>query len=308
MPFGGKSLKLAPAIILFLLSLILVPNLIAQTPEIIINISDTTGYPGETSFITVYLTNYNDSISGFGIRFILDRSDIISFRPEVDTSGMLTSGWEFIYPQLLNNDPLDFQVIGIANTYSPSFITPPIPPHQTPQPLIRIPVDIADLPDTAFNRQVTLDIGVDLAYLEFVTEDYRTIGLLTDTLVDTLWYACNSWQEDSCLFWMEVAGPPADSMYIDSTVIGWLDTTVIIVDDGSMTALVPTCGDMNGNIDVDIADITRLISHLYLGGEPPVCMRAANVNGSPDGTVDISDITRLIQFLYMNGDDLECPE
>ncbi|MFZ5979808.1 MAG: dockerin type I repeat-containing protein [Candidatus Zixiibacteriota bacterium] len=307
MPFGEKSLKLFRGLILGVLFFIAATPLLAQTPELDIKISDTTGYPGESSLLTVYLTNYTESISGFGIRFSLNRDDIIYFRPEFDTAGTLTSGWEIIYPRLISDDSLDYYILAISNAFSPPEIVPPIPPHQTPQPLIRVPVYLADVPDTAVNRQVSVDIKIDLDNMEFVSADYRTIGLLTDTLVDTLWYNCEAWQSDSCLIWLETVGPPADSMYIDSNVIGWLDTMLINVSPGSITALVPTCGDLNGNLDVDIADITRLISYLYLDGERPVCLRAANVNGTPDGTVDIADITRLIQFLYMNGVDLACP-
>ncbi|MBN1212805.1 MAG: M4 family metallopeptidase [candidate division Zixibacteria bacterium] len=67
------------------------------------------------------------------------------------------------------------------------------------------------------------------------------------------------------------------------------------------------CGDIdNSGGEPDISDITRVISHLYLGGAPLDYPAAANVDGSPDGTIDISDITYLIRYLYMGGSDLIC--
>ena len=67
------------------------------------------------------------------------------------------------------------------------------------------------------------------------------------------------------------------------------------------------CGDVdNSGGEPDIADISAVISFLYLGGSTPVFPAAANVNGSLDGTVDITDVTYLIRFLYMSGPQLVC--
>jgi len=67
------------------------------------------------------------------------------------------------------------------------------------------------------------------------------------------------------------------------------------------------CGDVNNSgSEPDIADITFLISFLYLSGPAPTYMNAADVNNS-GGEPDISDITGIISFLYLNGPDLDCP-
>ena len=61
-------------------------------------------------------------------------------------------------------------------------------------------------------------------------------------------------------------------------------------------------GDANcSGGELDIADITALISYLYIEpiGEPDVDPYAGNVNG--EGEIDISDITYLISFLYLDG-------
>ncbi|MFZ5981122.1 MAG: hypothetical protein ACOYVF_10865, partial [Candidatus Zixiibacteriota bacterium] len=60
-------------------------------------------------------------------------------------------------------------------------------------------------------------------------------------------------------------------------------------------------GDLTGDHVVDIADITRMISWLYLDGAYPLWPAwRANVNG--DYHYDISDITFLINYLYLSGD------
>jgi len=67
------------------------------------------------------------------------------------------------------------------------------------------------------------------------------------------------------------------------------------------------CGDVNhSGGEPDISDITAMIAFLYLGGDDLEYPEAANVNGSPDGTIDITDITHLIRFMYMDGTPLTC--
>ena len=60
-------------------------------------------------------------------------------------------------------------------------------------------------------------------------------------------------------------------------------------------------GNANGNLPVNILDITHLISYLYKGGPAPI--RYATCSGDPDCncTVNILDITALISFLYKGG-------
>ncbi|MDD5427406.1 MAG: M4 family metallopeptidase [candidate division Zixibacteria bacterium] len=100
---------------------------------------------------------------------------------------------------------------------------------------------------------------------------------------------------------------PSDNMKLRFEVSDLGDGSVVeaAIDAVSVSAgrcLRYICGDADNSGDLpDIADITFIISYLYLDGDPPFYMQAANVDGSPDGTIDISDITYLIRFLYMQG-------
>jgi hypothetical protein len=66
------------------------------------------------------------------------------------------------------------------------------------------------------------------------------------------------------------------------------------------------CAGATGNIDgdpadqVDIADISMLIGHLFIDFRPLNCAAEANIDGDPDGTVDIADLSGLIDYLYIN--------
>ena len=50
--------------------------------------------------------------------------------------------------------------------------------------------------------------------------------------------------------------------------------------------------------DVDIADLSRLIDHLYLSQQPLCCSVEANTDN--EAGIDISDLTRLIDYLYIS--------
>jgi hypothetical protein len=65
------------------------------------------------------------------------------------------------------------------------------------------------------------------------------------------------------------------------------------------------CGDANNDENVNIFDITHIISYLYLDGSPPDPIESADVNN--DGTVNIFDVTYLISYLYLGGPEPGCP-
>jgi hypothetical protein len=71
------------------------------------------------------------------------------------------------------------------------------------------------------------------------------------------------------------------------------------------TEITWICGDVNGDSDINIFDVTHLISFLYQGGPPPPVTDAADVNN--DGDVSIFDATYLISFLYKDGPAPNCP-
>lgn len=75
---------------------------------------------------------------------------------------------------------------------------------------------------------------------------------------------------------------------------------------------LPCCLGGVGNIDcdqaesVDIADLTRLVDHLFLTFVPLCCDVEANVDGIPG--VDIGDLTQLVDHLFLSFQPLpSCP-
>jgi plastocyanin len=68
----------------------------------------------------------------------------------------------------------------------------------------------------------------------------------------------------------------------------------------------PCCTGTTGNIDcdidanVDIADLSAIVDHLYISLLPLCCDKAANIDGSVDGNIDIADLSALVDYLYIN--------
>ncbi|MFH2036835.1 MAG: M6 family metalloprotease domain-containing protein [Candidatus Zixiibacteriota bacterium] len=75
--------------------------------------------------------------------------------------------------------------------------------------------------------------------------------------------------------------------------------------DGAGDACSYVCGDANGSGDLNILDITFLISYLYKDGPIPDPAEAGDVNGN--GVMNILDITYMIAYLYKGGPEPICP-
>lgn len=72
-------------------------------------------------------------------------------------------------------------------------------------------------------------------------------------------------------------------------------------------------GGLTGNADCsddgnrNLADITRLIDHVYISKLALCCESVGNVDGSSDGNVNLADITRLIDHVYISkGETASC--
>jgi hypothetical protein len=68
--------------------------------------------------------------------------------------------------------------------------------------------------------------------------------------------------------------------------------------------VISNCGDVNGDLNYNIFDVTHLISYLYKDGAPPYYHYHADVNGN--GYINIFDVTGMIANLYTGGDPLTC--
>jgi hypothetical protein len=94
------------------------------------------------------------------------------------------------------------------------------------------------------------------------------------------------------------ASPCAPAHNTCNVLIGALDISCLCCPD--------TTGDINISGQVDLTDLSALVSYLTGGGFVPPCMDAANINAV--GIVDVSDLSALVSYLTGDGYVLaNCP-
>jgi hypothetical protein len=264
------------------------------------------GYPNQqNAIIPVFVENFSDSVSGFLIWIQLNRPDMIYFNGTtddlIDTSGTLISGWNYVNARSVGGTGHDIQIVGLASGIPPQPYVAPFGPQSGEIPLVKIKADVYDVPDTASDRFAELFVTKNFSAFQFSDQAGQMIGLKYDTLYDTSWFQCQQWapppNDTICLSWMQVAGPPADSITVDTSLVPTLDTNMVIIMSGLF--VIHQCGDANGNGTINILDGTFLINYLYRQGPPPPALLAGDANGN--GLVNILDVTFLIEFLYRGG-------
>jgi hypothetical protein len=238
-----------------------------------------------------------------------DRPDVTSFNWFIDTVGTLIGGWESVYSQNFDGWSTNSFVQAQADLPDPQEYTPGIAPQAGETPLFYLVVTVYGLDDTLPDQTVKYFTNKIHPFCPIFFNLWgEPVGITPDTVCDSVYFRCLYWIDDTiCLEWEQTQFPPYDSAAYECDHILVVDTNVVKVYNGSVTVLLSTCGDVNGNGDIDISDITALISFLYLHGDSPPVLRVANLDGSLDGTIDISDITYIIAALYIDHRELVCP-
>lgn len=299
--FNPRKIRIFMALIFFLI--LSLSSSVSGQDSLTLNfwIGTTSGYPNQQDVaIPLFLQNPSDSIAGFLIQIILNRPDMIVFQGTtadlIDTAGTLVSGWSYINANSLGGTGHDIRIVALASTF-PGPIVPPIVPQSGNVPLIKIKADVLNVPDTTSDRFAFLHIDNDLDAFQFSDQYGQMIGLTYDTIYDTSWYRCNTWQGTTCLNWIRVAGPPADSISVDTSVAPVLDTNMVDIIDGLF--VIHQCGDANGNGTINILDGTYILSYLYQQGPPPPALLAGDADGND--SINILDVTYLINYLFKGG-------
>lgn len=264
--------------------------------------------------ICIDSTNVSDSVS-INPAYEFDWFTVDSFLNmigHIDTTNTRISGWQVITARSLIGQPYDLFIQAWSD-----WPTPPQGPHGIgPQygitPLFRLIADVKALTNCDSVRTVNIDIVDNFNHLQwfyFYDNGGDPIGIIGDSTVDTIWLICNSWQQNQCQEWVVL--PDSLSSVADSFTVLWdefsrLDTSSVYIDGGSLTALKPSCGDVNINGTVNIIDVTYLNGYLYAGGPPPPLPSVADVSSNSDNLLNILDVTRLLDYLYKGGAPLAC--
>ena len=97
----------------------------------------------------------------------------------------------------------------------------------------------------------------------------------------------------------------------DITTYTVLATDDNIVNDSAFSLVVTgeaapwTCGDANGDSNVNILDVVYIINYKYKSGPAPYPLNSADADNS--GTINILDVVYLINFKYKSGPAPNCP-
>ena len=256
------------------------------------------------------MSNYADTVAGFVLQLYTDRPDLIQFGLDIDRKGTLTERWEFVESNHLDGDLSNLRLVGLANLPAPPQ-TAGIPPQPGGVPLVKFFVHVLDIPESAGDRtaRIIIEHG-SLVDFEFADPAGKAIGTIQDSVLDTAYWHCLVWNEDSteCLEWewLEEPLPGNDSMIVYWRPYSYLDTTVVHISDGTVTVTGGYhCGDIDGSgTGPDIADLVYLVSYMFGGGPPPPALPAADCTG--DGPVDVSDLVCFVQFMFAHGPAPEC--
>ncbi|RME24755.1 MAG: hypothetical protein D6800_08370 [Candidatus Zixiibacteriota bacterium] len=102
-----------------------------------------------------------------------------------------------------------------------------------------------------------------------------------------------------------VSTRPTPGQATDAVVVGDY-AFVADLDHGIQVFNISSCcigatGNVNGDPDdvADVADLTSLIDHLFIGFTPLACLEEGNIDGDPNGAVDVADLTALIDHLFI---------
>ena len=221
-----------------------------------------------------------------------------------DTSGCLTSGWQYVQARSISGYGIDLNIVGIANTADTPFVAGIAP--QMGGTLVKILADVFMIPDTIEDRTAQMMIVYNfLDHFNFSRPDGSSIGLKTDTVPDTNCWICTAWAGSVCLEWVRVSLPPpggCDSTEVVMEEVVYVDLDVVTLEDGSVTVQESyLCGDVDGTWTVDVGDLTFLVAYLFQGGAAPVPLAAADMDCSVDPIPNVGDLTYLIAYLFQAG-------
>ncbi len=284
----------------------------AQSPELVFQVGDTVCAGPDLQYsLVITLSNFVDTVAGFKFWLQFDRPDLIQFQGSFDNAGSLASGWEFLEVSSLGGQNLDLQMVAVADQPGEPSVSG-IAPQQDGR-LLSLPLQVLDVPNTLEDRTVRVLVNRQPEHFVFSRPDGSSIGIDYDTIVDTSYFLCVQ-GTDTCLIWIEISGPPADSIAIDTIIQPTIDTNAVFIFDGEIYIIRTCCSGFRGNVDGDgvdqitVSDLSYLVDYLFKAGPQPPCPEEGDVDGSEGGGPDVADLSYLVDYLFRSGPQPpDCP-
>jgi hypothetical protein len=252
-PPGGHRNR-APGISLAaILACLLVAPACAQDTTIYVDLPDATAWPGEPLRIPVILTNLQDTIVAYTVRFSLSRPDLVYFDAAdlIDSTGTLTESWEYSWALLPGGVNLGIEANGMADLPLPPF-TPGIPPLTIGETLVKFVVQVPCDPDTIFGNTVYL---TPVTVPDFSRRDGQLIVpvSVSGNLITVQSIARGDLDHSGAFDLIDVV------------------RAVNCIFRNDCPACTATLADVDCDGDVDVQDVIHLIEHVFRGGPVPSC-------------------------------------
>ncbi|MFH1372567.1 MAG: hypothetical protein ABII79_02060 [bacterium] len=274
-----------------------------EPPELVMTVPDTTIPRGQTgALLNIYMSNYFDTVAGFQFVLVSEHPDLVSFNFDndgFDTSGTLTSGFEYAQAIDRAGDQSEVWFRCLANLPFDTVNNWGFSPQQGGV-AVKIPINTAAVTDSILTSLLTVTTPVD-----FSNPWGYSIGVVTETLYDTSFFLCLLWEDDTCTEWIEVDPDTSefDSLYVDITPYGYLDTTRVIINEGSITVQGSglTC-DYDDDGTITVGDLMALVGCLFgMPPPPPEFCEAGRCDADGSGATDVGDLTYLVTYLFQGG-------
>ncbi|MFQ5499665.1 MAG: hypothetical protein ACE5FH_08325, partial [Candidatus Zixiibacteriota bacterium] len=209
-----------------------------DSPLVILMVPDTVAPSGQTGeLLRIRLSNFSDTV--FGFQFVLrsERPDLVWFDFSglgFDTAGTMVSGFEYVQAIDRAGDQSEVWFRCIANIFHFDGYDPPgISPQQNGM-VIQLPFNTTVQPDTL--QSLTAQLTVTTPF-DFSDPWGNSIGVVSGWTTDTVYYLCTNWVDTVCLNY-DTTGADSlnfDTMVVDSTRWGYLDSTLVFATGGSIT-------------------------------------------------------------------------
>ncbi len=232
----------------------------------------------------------------------------------VDTIGTFTGGlslaggmvenWETVFTRSLSGLGTELKVVAFANASPPAGGVVGILPGENGR-LFSLVFNCLMPPDFVTDRVARIIIARTTDHLSFSDPHGQSIGLTCSEVPDSTCFVCSQWTDAVCLSWTQAAFPPYDSCDVYSSNVCVLDSNKILTQDGTLTLCGPiVAGDVNGDGNYDISDLTMLTDFAIDGTPPLPNPTNADVNG--DCYINWEDIN----LLQVGGPftDCGCPD
>ncbi|MDF1544741.1 MAG: hypothetical protein P1R58_06520 [bacterium] len=297
-----KTHILLIAILIFIKSTCSPVATATELPRIVFSVPDTAVTAGSNGFLNIYIDNFVDTIAGFQFVLQSTRPDLVTFdfsNGGYDTSGTLTSGFELVvvHDSLPDHSVVKFQCI--ADLPFDPVITPGFYPQQGGV-VVKLPFQTTSLPDTSLSLVSIMKL---LTPFDFSDPHGNSIGTAVDSNFDTTYFICNLWENDTCASWDSSSSEilPYDSIRVDTIHFGYLDSTLVVKKEGSITIVPPVLNcDINLSGAWEITDLTCLVDYMFGAADPQTCPNPW-CDADRSGQMDIGDLTHFVSFLFSGG-------